>query len=270
MPDGGPERDRAGRCGVPGTAAALGSLTPRRAHRGPGRSVAPAHSADCRDDHGSADPPSAAVGRGLGDGLSGRRPRRHHGPSDLRPLGNRGTDHGLLPARVASAAGPRCPYPRDPLATPRRHGRRRHSPRAATGRRDPRRIVGADHRQAALVVVSAVQQRITTPSRLGEELALVRRHPRRSWLGEIIRDVADGAHALGELDFAATGWSSRSTASSTSSVSVRSTTRYARTGWSSAGRACCASPLLGLRIAPGAFLDQVEDALVLRRWSRHA
>lgn len=57
------------------------------------------------------------------------------------------------------------------------------------------------NRQAALIAVLAVQQRLTTPRRLGWELAQIRRHPRRKLLLRIVEDSADGAQALGELDF---------------------------------------------------------------------
>lgn len=57
-------------------------------------------------------------------------------------------------------------------------------------------------RQAALILVLAVQQRLTTAKRLAMELATVQRHPRRRLLNRLIADIADGAQALGELDFA--------------------------------------------------------------------
>ncbi len=56
-------------------------------------------------------------------------------------------------------------------------------------------------RQAALILVMAVQQRLTTAQRLTRELARIQRHPRRRLLSNLIADIADGAHALGELDF---------------------------------------------------------------------
>jgi very-short-patch-repair endonuclease len=57
-------------------------------------------------------------------------------------------------------------------------------------------------RQAALIVVMAVQQRLTTAQAVQRALGGVRRHRRRPFLGTILRDVVDGAQALGELDFA--------------------------------------------------------------------
>ncbi len=57
-------------------------------------------------------------------------------------------------------------------------------------------------RQAALIVVMTVQQRLTTATRIGAELARIRRHRRRLLLAAVIKDVTDGAQALGELEFA--------------------------------------------------------------------
>lgn len=58
-------------------------------------------------------------------------------------------------------------------------------------------------RQAALLIVMAVQQRLTTGAAITNALAKVRRHRRRELLILIARDVTDGAQSLGELDFAA-------------------------------------------------------------------
>lgn len=57
-------------------------------------------------------------------------------------------------------------------------------------------------RQAALLICLPVQQRLTTPARLGLAWRGVNRSARRSFLDAVIADVADGAHSLGELDFA--------------------------------------------------------------------
>jgi len=56
-------------------------------------------------------------------------------------------------------------------------------------------------RQAALLVCLPVQQRLVAPHRLLAAWAQVPRSPRRRVLDAIIRDVCDGAHSLGELDF---------------------------------------------------------------------
>ena len=57
-------------------------------------------------------------------------------------------------------------------------------------------------RQAALILVMAVQQRLTTGRRLVAASVTVRRRARRAFIHQIARDIADGAHSLGELDFA--------------------------------------------------------------------
>lgn len=61
----------------------------------------------------------------------------------------------------------------------------------------------ATDRQGALILVMAVQQRLTTAARLQGELRRIQRHPRRRLVRQVVSEVADGAQALGELDFAA-------------------------------------------------------------------
>lgn len=57
-------------------------------------------------------------------------------------------------------------------------------------------------RQAALILVMVVQQRLTTGARLVGASVTVRRRARRAFIHRVARDIADGAHSLGELDFA--------------------------------------------------------------------
>lgn len=57
-------------------------------------------------------------------------------------------------------------------------------------------------RQAALLLVLPVQQRLTTGHRLVAEWSSRRRTGRVSFISSILRDVTGGAEALGELDFA--------------------------------------------------------------------
>jgi hypothetical protein len=57
-------------------------------------------------------------------------------------------------------------------------------------------------RQAALILVMVVQQRLTTGARLVGASVTVRRRARRAFIHQVVRDIADGAHSLGELDFA--------------------------------------------------------------------
>lgn len=57
-------------------------------------------------------------------------------------------------------------------------------------------------RQAATLVAMAVQQRLVAPAVLLERWRGVGRHSRRVLLDGVVADVCDGAHSLGELDFA--------------------------------------------------------------------
>lgn len=58
-------------------------------------------------------------------------------------------------------------------------------------------------RQAALLVSLAVQQRLVAPQRLLRVWQEQRRSPNRAFIDHVVRDVCDGARSLGELDFAA-------------------------------------------------------------------
>jgi very-short-patch-repair endonuclease len=61
----------------------------------------------------------------------------------------------------------------------------------------------ASDRQAALVVCMAAQQRLLAGPRLLDQLGRRHGRTRRAFVAQLLRDVADGAQALGELDFAA-------------------------------------------------------------------
>ncbi|MGB3685659.1 MAG: hypothetical protein WA991_07555 [Ornithinimicrobium sp.] len=58
-------------------------------------------------------------------------------------------------------------------------------------------------RAAATLVAMAIQQRVTSPDRVLAAWAEIRRSRRRVLLSAVIGDVCDGAQSLGELDFAA-------------------------------------------------------------------
>lgn len=62
-------------------------------------------------------------------------------------------------------------------------------------------------RQAALLICLPIQQRLVRPRSVMEAWATVTRSHRRGFIGPVIQDVCDGAHSLGELDFA--GWCRR-------------------------------------------------------------
>jgi len=57
-------------------------------------------------------------------------------------------------------------------------------------------------RQAALLLVLPVQQRLVPAARLVELLDVVTVQRRRRLIGSLVHDIADGAQSLGELDFA--------------------------------------------------------------------
>ncbi|MEO6998623.1 MAG: hypothetical protein ABI112_11110, partial [Terracoccus sp.] len=57
-------------------------------------------------------------------------------------------------------------------------------------------------RQAALVLCLVVQQRLVSPAGLLGAWRAIGRSPRRQMIDTVVHDVCDGAHSLGELDFA--------------------------------------------------------------------
>lgn len=58
-------------------------------------------------------------------------------------------------------------------------------------------------RQAALILAMCVQQRLVSAERLLSQWATLKRSRRRALIETVVNDLADGAHSLGELDFAA-------------------------------------------------------------------
>ncbi|MFL6176675.1 MAG: hypothetical protein ACJ715_08470 [Ornithinibacter sp.] len=58
-------------------------------------------------------------------------------------------------------------------------------------------------RQAALLLVMPVQQRLCTGAQLVEAESVIRGRNRRKLIHVLVHDVADGAHSLGELDVVA-------------------------------------------------------------------
>lgn len=56
-------------------------------------------------------------------------------------------------------------------------------------------------RQAALILAMTIQQHLTTPERLVAASETIRGRSRRAFIPRIVRDIANGAQSLGELDF---------------------------------------------------------------------
>ncbi|MEO7131808.1 MAG: hypothetical protein ABIZ07_10580 [Dermatophilaceae bacterium] len=57
-------------------------------------------------------------------------------------------------------------------------------------------------RQAALILLMTVQQRLATPEQLLSWSKRLRGRRRRAFIEDVLADLAGGAHSLGELDFA--------------------------------------------------------------------
>ena len=57
-------------------------------------------------------------------------------------------------------------------------------------------------RQAALVLLMTVQQKLTTPTHLAAAQRSVRGRTRRAFVRAVVSDIASGVESLGELDFA--------------------------------------------------------------------
>ena len=58
------------------------------------------------------------------------------------------------------------------------------------------------HAQAALFIVAPVQQRLVSVPDLAAAVELVKRHPRRRLLRQLVKDVDEGIESIGERDFA--------------------------------------------------------------------
>ena len=156
-------------------------------------------------------------------------------------------------------------------------------------------------RQAGLLLTMTVQQRLATAQDIGIELLRVRRDKRRRLLHAVVLDLLDGARSMGELDVARL-LRRRGLPSPDRQVLRRDARRryYLDLYWdrwklvveidgiqhtwaesvvsealrqnalSMSGDTVLRLPLLGLRLAPEEFLDQIEAALVARGWSRVA
>jgi len=146
-------------------------------------------------------------------------------------------------------------------------------------------------RQAALLLCLAVQQRLVHAPRLVSALGLITRAARRPLITGVVADLCDGAHSLGELDFARLCRIRGLPEPSRQVVRRRPGGRvYLDVVWDDVGLVVeidgshhglglqpvddalrqnavtlegfvvLRIPLLGLRLQPDAFLDQVVDA----------
>ena len=155
----------------------------------------------------------------------------------------------------------------------------------------------ASDRQATLILTMVVQQGLASVEEIAPELLKVRRDRRRSLLATLLLDLAGGAGSLGELDVIR-GCRDRGIPEPDGQV-LRRTPRgtiyldfrwrdYGVTlevdgvqhGWvqhavadalrhnsvAMAGDVVLRLPVLGLRICPEEFFDQIVEALVSRGW----
>lgn len=156
-------------------------------------------------------------------------------------------------------------------------------------------------RAGALVMVMAVQQRLVTPEELLRQVERVNRHKRRPLLLTVALDVADGSRAMSELDFA------RLCRERNLPEPTRQTVRqnvlgrwYRDVEWEQYGvvvevegvhhdapenavedslrqneftigsDSVLRLPVLGLRVMPDAFMNQVTRMLMNAGWRRSA
>ncbi len=154
-------------------------------------------------------------------------------------------------------------------------------------------------RQAALLLTMTVQQRLASAEDIGKELLRIRRDRRRALLHSVVLDLLGGAESLGELDVARE--CRRRGLPEPTRQQVRRTQRgswhldvlweaYAvvlevdgiQHAWAEqvvgdalrhndialGGDTVLRLPLLGLRVAPDEFFEQVHQALVAAGWVR--
>ena len=152
-------------------------------------------------------------------------------------------------------------------------------------------------RQATLLMTMVVQQRLATVEELAEEAVRIRRDRRRELLHEVIMELAGGVRSLGELDVVRLCRGRGLPAPSTQRMVRLAHGRYyldlrwddyglvvevdgIQHGWAEevvgdqlrhndvalTGDLVLRLPLLGLRLAPDSFLDQIEAGLRAGGW----
>lgn len=154
-------------------------------------------------------------------------------------------------------------------------------------------------RQATYVLTLAVQQGLATPEQLGLELLRIRRDKRRALLHAVVNDLLDGARALGELGVARELRRRGLTPPERQVLRRDRRNRYyldlywpayrlvveidgihhtwaenvvgdalRQNSLALSGDTVLRLPLLGLRLCPDDFFDQIEAALTAAGWSR--
>ena len=128
------------------------------------------------------------------------------GVSALQHAGLRGFDHPDLQVSVGKSGFHHRPKGVRVYETRRRrpedlvsHGLPRVRPAVAAVRAA---LWAQSNRQAALVLIMTVQQRIATAADISAALDSVVRHRRRRFLGAVLADISAGVQSMGELDFA--------------------------------------------------------------------
>lgn len=154
-------------------------------------------------------------------------------------------------------------------------------------------------KQATLLLTMAVQQRLTTPEQLVTELLRIKRDRRRALITSVITDLLDGVRSLGEQEFARLCQERGLPEPTRQAVRKgRNGTYYLDVIWEEWGvvveidgiqhswatnvvadalrhndvalgnALVLRLPLLGLRIVPDEFFEQIEAALAGRGWRR--
>ncbi len=152
-------------------------------------------------------------------------------------------------------------------------------------------------RQAALVVAMSAQQRLTSSAQLQAAASTMTAKGRRLLVRQIVIDVTDGAQSLGELDFTRlcrvrglpppehqlvrhgprgriyldVGWPSFGVTVEIDGAQHRTglevvSDNLRQNGVVLTGQRVLRVPVIGLRLAPSPFMDQVEAALVAGGW----
>ena len=153
-------------------------------------------------------------------------------------------------------------------------------------------------KQAALLLTMAVQQRLVTAEAIGVEMLRVRRDRRRPFIHTVILDLLGGVRSLGELEFARECRRRGLPEPSRQVVRRGKDGRYyldviwerwgvvveidgIQHSWADqvvgdalrhnavtlANATVLRLPLLGLRVDPDSFFDQIEQALVAAGWT---